>query len=284
MRVVESLVVSKSGHPEDCQDALFFNQDFAAVVDGVTSRPGQGRWRGMEGGRAAALLICEALAHLPAPWDARGAVDYLTERVADLYRREDRYREAREDPGKRVAASLAVFSRHRREIWRVGDCPCLVGHTYFPGTKKVDELLAGVRALYLEAELLQGKTREQLMERDTGREFLGPLLARQSLFQNFPQGKGGGGLAYGVIDGFPVSPDFIQVIALEEGTPFIVLATDGYPYLESTLGKSEGALARILARDPLLIREFQSTKGLYPGQVSFDDRAYLKIGLDPPGE
>ena len=36
-------------------------------------------------------------------------------------------------------------------------------------------------------------------------------------------------------------------------------------------------IARGLAADPLCIGALRSTKGLGPGQASFDDRSYLRI-------
>jgi glycerophosphoryl diester phosphodiesterase len=45
------------------------------------------------------------------------------------------------------------------------------------------------------------------------------------------------------------------------------------------LEASEQALQEILRDDPLLFRKYKATKGLQPGNVSFDDRAYVKIEL-----
>ena len=36
----------------------------------------------------------------------------------------------------------------------------------------------------------------------------------------------------------------------------------------------------LLQRDPLLFRDYKSTKGLVAGNVSFDDRAYVKVQLE----
>lgn len=62
----------------------------------------------------------------------------------------------------------------------------------------------------------------------------------------------------------------------------IVLASDGYPFLEPTLDQSERALAELKASDPHLISRFPTTKGFEPGLDSFDDRAYLRFTVGPP--
>jgi len=56
-----------------------------------------------------------------------------------------------------------------------------------------------------------------------------------------------------------------------------VLASDGYPDLKETLAASEERLQEILDDDPLLFRKYKATKGMHEGNVSFDDRAYVKL-------
>jgi glycerophosphoryl diester phosphodiesterase len=58
-----------------------------------------------------------------------------------------------------------------------------------------------------------------------------------------------------------------------------VLASDGYPYLKDTLIASEQALQELLQNDPMLFRDYKTTKSVQEGNLSFDDRAYLKILL-----
>lgn len=59
----------------------------------------------------------------------------------------------------------------------------------------------------------------------------------------------------------------------------VVLASDGYPTLLPTLKESEKALAHHLIDDPQNIGEFVATKGLVEGNVSFDDRTYIKLKI-----
>ncbi len=58
----------------------------------------------------------------------------------------------------------------------------------------------------------------------------------------------------------------------------IILASDRYPMLQETLQSSEQILPWILAKDVLIIgRPYSSTKGLVPGNVSYDDRTYIRF-------
>jgi len=59
----------------------------------------------------------------------------------------------------------------------------------------------------------------------------------------------------------------------------LILASDGYPKLFSTLHESENYLRFILKEDPLCYKLYKSTKGLKKGAVSFDDRAFIKARL-----
>jgi hypothetical protein len=171
---------------------------------------------------------------------------------------------------------VVVYSKHHNEIWMVGDCQCLIGDKLYMNTKIVDEIAANARALYLELELIIGKTKVDLIEFDSGREFIMPLLKRQSFFQNsHPESS----YSYGAIDGFEVDKSAIKIIKVESNTKYLILASDGYPQLLPSLEASEKMLQKILREDPLFIKNYKSTKGLSKGYISYDDRAYLKIKL-----
>jgi len=59
----------------------------------------------------------------------------------------------------------------------------------------------------------------------------------------------------------------------------IVLASDGYPFLKSTLEASEKALEELLKHDPQCVNSFIATKGLVEGNKSFDDRTYIRFAF-----
>lgn len=83
---------------------------------------------------------------------------------------------------------------------------------------------------------------------------------------------------FSVIDGGEVPLSLIPVVDVSGATE-VILATDGYPRLRGTLAQSEADLAHILAADPLCIRDNPQPKGVVAGQVSYDDRAYVRLRL-----
>ena len=56
-----------------------------------------------------------------------------------------------------------------------------------------------------------------------------------------------------------------------------MLATDGYPHLMPTLGESERELQRIIEEDPLMTGRYKATKAVMEGNLSFDDRCYVRF-------
>jgi len=133
-----------------------------------------------------------------------------------------------------------------------------------------------MRALLIHAELAQGRTVAELLLHDTSRERLLDLLRQQTKLQNTALESE---FAYYAIDGFdwPKAEQGVRIVKVEEEHGEIVLASDGYPQLFPTLTETEAFLARVLREDPLCYKKFRSTKGCYNGNVSFDDRAYLRF-------
>ncbi len=140
--------------------------------------------------------------------------------------------------------------------------------------KDGDKIAADARSLFLEAEIAHGKTIEELMQHDTGRDFIIPLLKQQMIFQNKPST---GQYWFAVLDGFDVPAEGLHIVKLPEETETIILASDGYPYLKTSLEETERTLQEILRDDPLLFRKYKSTKGITEGNISYDDRSYVKL-------
>ena len=84
-------------------------------------------------------------------------------------------------------------------------------------------------------------------------------------------------VTYSVVDGFPIDRRHVRTITLDFQPYEIVLASDGYPFLYPTLEESEAALQHQRATDPLNVGEFQATKAFHPDNLSFDDRAYIRL-------
>ncbi|NJP66669.1 hypothetical protein [Streptomyces spiramenti] len=271
MRVVESSTVAKNGSPEGGEDGIVLGAHFAGVVDGATDKSGR-RFAGVSGGRFVMLTLKDAVLDLPSGATAREAVDLLSTAVADAL-----------PPGlpelDRPSAALTLFSRTRREIWQVGDVGFgFPGAPAPPGQKKVDRINVEMRAAVLRAELLRGASADELAAEDPGRAAIMPLLTRQVHFANADPERAGG-LAYGTLDGRRVPDGLIRVTTLPAGVHELIIGSDGYPELLGTLSESERNLKILLADDPLCIAGLAGTKGVAPGNESYDDRTYLRLEL-----
>ena len=262
MQIIERFIEGKSKNELLCEDALLITYDFIAVVDGVTGKTSR-KFNGLSGGKAAALKVCECIVGFPADIDCYTAIERITESVKSLY-------EENESVGV-AAAGAIIFSKARNEIWSVGDCRCIINGELFSHEKEIDILLSDVRSLVLESEKRKGKTLEELKENDLGREFILPLLKCQHIFANAK-----GEFSYGVFNGDKIPEDKIIIYKVKDGDE-IVLASDGYPFLEKTLEESEKRLNEEIKNNPLCDGEFRSTKGLAKGNNSFDDRTYIRF-------
>jgi glycerophosphoryl diester phosphodiesterase len=271
----EQALVAKTGKQEDNEDLIHLSSAFVAVIDGVTSKTAR-RWDGKTGGQVCAHLIDQILSHLSPTITARGAVDAMTTRIHTFYQEQGVLELVQTDPSQRVSASLIVANLHRRELWLVGDCQCVLDQRLIQNPKRVDTITAEARAMFLEAELQKGVTIEELRRNDTGRAFILPLLKWQMIFQNNPAA---GEYWYSALDGVPIPDEGIRVEPIPEEAQTIILASDGYPFLKQSLEASEQALQHILKNDPLLFRLYKATKGMQAGHCSYDDRAYLKLRL-----
>ena len=123
---------------------------------------------------------------------------------------------------------------------------------------------------------MAGADPDLLAANDVGRAAIAPLLVRQGTFCNSPDG---GEWGYGAINGRRVPLELLSICPVPDNVTDLVIASDGYPRIFPTLKASEHALAMLLAEDPLCIGPLRGTKGLTPGNHSYDDRAYLSLQL-----
>ena len=265
--------ISKTGNPETCEDRAYIGPYFVAVIDGSTSKSDR-RWDGKTSGRVSAEIIWETFDKIPFDATPRQATDIMTAAIQAFYQEQQVIQEIEDDPVKRITSCVVALSLWRKEIWFVGDCQCMIDQEVIDNNKGIDKVTAEARAAFLESEIVKGSTVEDLLQDDSGRAFILPLLRRQILFQNNPKA---GQYWFPVIDGSPVPDEGIRIMRLPENVESIVLASDGYLILKGTLAESEQALADVLHDDPLLFRKYKATKGLKSGQVSFDDRTYIKL-------
>jgi hypothetical protein len=263
VEIIEQFVLGKSGDPHRCEDAIVVTAGHAAVIDGATDVSGRS-FHGRSGGWWAMDACRDVIGRLDDGADAHTAVAALTAELA-----------ARAEPGH-TAASVTVYSAARREIWQIGD----VGFAYrgLPAAtgqprKLVDRVAASFRAAVLAAEAAAGHlSMDQVTAEDPGRVAARALVSRQGAFRNHT-----GAYGYAAIDGRPVPPSLVVVHPVPDGVDELRIASDGYPVIGETLADSESILAGLLAKDPWCVAELAGTKAVRPGQVSFDDRAYLRV-------
>jgi hypothetical protein len=132
-----------------------------------------------------------------------------------------------------------------------------------------------MRSLIIEKAFSNGATIEDIQANDPGWKFILPLLQEQGFFANNSESSFG----FPVMNGEPVPDKFIKVIAVPEEALEVVLASDGFPRIGSTLALSKEYLAGVLNRDPLMYKEMRETKGLKKGNISFDDATYIRFAL-----
>lgn len=267
MKIIETFLLGKQNNPLTCEDGLVIGKELIAVIDGVTSS-GKVMYDGKKGGCYAKDLLVEFLAGD----DAAGLpkeelLNELNRVIREAVRKHPQNPASFEYP----RANVIIYNNIYHEIWKYGDCQCSINGEVFSQEKEIDTIHGKLRAMWLETELLLGKSMEEIRANDVGRKFIQDSLVRQRLLENRKVPMG-----FPVINGTEIESSFIQTLAVKEGDE-IVLATDGYPDLKGTLAESENALAGILEADPLCFRTNISTKGIQGNDISYDDRCYCRF-------
>ena len=292
MKIIESSIIGKKS-PEACEDGMVVTDDFIAVIDGSTSKTPKHLNPDMKNGRYAMMLISEYIREeLKADASVddfyQGVTAYIYNKVYEKLGVEERLQE---HPEERLTASAILYSRTRNEVWMVGDCQAIIDGKLYENGKPYEQEIARKRV-----ELI-----EQGLSPAEARKLIEPLLIKAML--------SGQNRTYTVIDGFPIYREGVKVVSVSDscsvqdsvqdsvpasdsvpcsdsvsasGTIFvssseIVLASDGYPFLEPTLAASEVALAEQIANDPQNIHSFIATKGIVEGNKSIDDRTYIRF-------
>lgn len=288
MKIIESSIIEKKS-PEACEDGMVVNDDFIAVIDGSTSKTPKHLNPDMKNGRYAMMLISEYIreelkADASVDDFCQGVTAYIYNKVYEKLGVEDRLKE---HPEERLTASAILYSRTRNEVWMVGDCQAIIDGKLYENGKPYEEKIARKRVELIAQGLSPAEARKQIE----------PLLIKAML--------SGQNQTYTVIDGFPIYREGVKVVSVSDSCSVqdtvpasdtvpcsdsvsasgtisvssseIVLASDGYPFLEPTLAASEAALAEQIANDPQNIHSFIATKGIVEGNKSFDDRTYIRF-------
>lgn len=294
MKIIESSIIGKKS-PEACEDGMVVTDDFIAVIDGSTSKTPKHLNPDMKNGRYAMMLISEYIqeelkADASVDDFCQGVTAYIYNKVYEKLGVEERLKE---HPEERLSASAILYSRTRNEVWMVGDCQAIIAGKLYENGKPYEEKIARKRVELIEQGLSPAEARKQIE----------PLLIKAML--------SGQNQTYTVIDGFPIYREGVKVVSVSDSSSVqgsvsssdscsvqdpvscsgsasasdtipsssseIVLASDGYPFLEPTLAASEAALAEQIANDPQNIHSFIATKGIVEGNKSFDDRTYIRF-------
>lgn len=255
MKILEQFICGKHTM-DDCEDGLVLTPNFVAVVDGSTSKTDRRVNPAMKNGRMAMLVVGEYIKRMSAAATIDDFCQGVTRRVREEYISRNVLERMEEHPEERLAASAVVYSACRREVWMVGDCQAIVDDVFFDNSKPYEYEIAEQRASLI---------RRGMSPREARRVIEPKLVEAMLRGQN---------REYAVIDGTPILMSGVRLVTAGSE---VVLASDGYPVLFSTLKESEEALRHQLAADPQNIGTFVATKGLMPGNVSFDDRAYVRL-------
>lgn len=291
MKIIESSIIGKKS-PEACEDRMVVTDDFIAVIDGSTSKTPKHLNPDMKNGRYAMMLISEYIreelkADASVDDFCQGVTVYIYNKVYEKLGVEERLKE---HPEERLTASAILYSRTRNEVWMVGDCQAIIDGKLYENGKPYEQEIARKRVELIEQGLSPAEARKQIE----------PLLIEAML--------SGQNQTYPVIDGFPIYREGVKVVSVSDscsvqdsvpasdsvpcsdsvsasGTFFVsssevVLASDGYPFLEPTLAASEAALAEQIANDPQNIHSFIATKGIVESNKSFDDRTYIRFSVE----
>lgn len=270
VKIIESFIKGKKNNKELCEDGLVITENYISIIDGVTSK-GNTLWQNMTSGVYVKKLLINAINNMSPNLNAEDSIIYLNTLIKEEYEKSNMYEYVKEYPEERLQANLIVFNISKNEIWMWGDCQALINKKLYHKEKKIDKILSEARSLFVDLELKNGKTVEDIIKNDTGRKYILPLL-KQSIVYNNTIGEYG----CNVLDGFEIMPKSVIKIKVKENDE-IVLASDGYPVLKNSLKESEEKLLEILEKDPLLINIYKSTKGLQQGNISYDDRTYIKF-------
>lgn len=268
-QVLERFIQGKQD-ARHCEDGIVLSHGFAAVIDGSTSK-GNYDWGNETSGQLARDILSTTLPELSPDANAMEVCSRLTEAINGFTKRATGKDAAELSACNRLTAVMAIYNDRKKEVWQIGDCPCLIDGILHENGKPQETILAKRRAGILEKALKEGADIEMLESNDIGRKGIINDLKALCNLQN---------KAFAVLDGTPVDRKGVCITDVSKATT-VVLATDGYPLLLPTLQDSEQALQKQLEADPLCIGSFQATKGLRPGYRSFDDRAYVKIRLQP---
>lgn len=287
--VIESRLESKHGSRDGGEDRILLGQLATGVIDGATDKSGK-NWGKQGHYQSSGSFLADQIVDAFRQSDSFPVVINLINRA--VANRAELLGIDLANPNFRPQASFCIYLPAKEQIIQIGDCQ--LGFKFDDGNfktyefgKKVDFELSLLRKNEIERLLAMGEDPFP-DKRDLGREKILPLLMRLGELTNptlenrvhlgntfWAENLRYEDLFYEVIDGVNI-PD-CRTIQLPKNTREIILCSDGYPQARPSLTEAEADLKILLRDDPQAFKILPSTKGLLPGQVSFDDRSYLRI-------
>lgn len=272
MQIIEQTIVPKNPEKRS-EDGIVVTDDFIAVIDGSTSKSCNRYSFFKSNGEYAMSLVAKYIKGMPKNISCNDFCVGVSKYIRQHYKK-SRLPHLEAHPEDRLTASTVIFSRLNREIWMIGDCQALITplsetasseSIYLDNPKPYEQELAERRAAIINAS---PTPHDHFLDNDTARQAIIPRMLETMQNQN---------KTYSVVDGFPIDRRHVRIIPLDFHPWEIVLASDGYPVLCSTLEQSEAKLEEQKKNDPLNIGQFKATKAFAHGNNSFDDRAYIRF-------
>ena len=276
MKVIEKFILGKNKDQSKCEDIIFINNDFAAIIDGATTKS-EYTFNGNSTGKQAAVLVKEALETINPEATKEETASYITQHIYNFYKKENYLSKIRTNAKNKCTASVIIYSHFHSEIWMFGDCHCLIDGRYYEANKLIDFICHSTRSIVVGALLKKGHKINDLLENDLSRESIEPILTNQQNYQNIPKSESQYG--YVCFDGFEVPTQDVETIYVPKTARKIILASDGYPKLLKNLKLSEQYLEKLKEEDPLCYDIYPSTKGFNLDLNSYDDRSYLSFKI-----
>ena len=254
-----------------CEDTIVANDNFVAIIDGVTSKSDFSYQRKTTG-KWASTIVAQVLDESPEETTLPEIISRVNQQFTDFY---DDVAFTDDIVSKGLQAVGVIYSKHFNELWMIGDCQAYVNGKVLFTPKKSDEILSQMRSLVLTTnfQTTDAKPADYMTGEDPSRTEILPWILKATNFAN----EDGTDFGYSIFNGTPIPESLINVVKLDDEPQEIGLASDGYPQIQSTLKDSEATLADVIQNDPLCYQQFPSTKGLREGNKSFDDRSYIRF-------
>lgn len=269
MHIIEHSCIGKS-KTKPCEDVCVIADGFIAVIDGVTSKSGF-LHDGNTTGRLAANIIRDVIEHSHKEIKLVELLNCINSAYAEFAKQ---FPFLQNNSKRGLQAVCAIYSDFWHEIWIVGDCQVMIDGTIYHNPKHSDTLLSKMRSYIIDCLIAENPSIPIEQHLSAARNAILPWIEKSTYFANNQNSEYG----YALINGNPIPQSLIQTIKLDHAPHEIVLASDGYPILERTLALSEARLQSLLESDPSC-QSFPSTKALESGNISFDDRSFIRFTI-----